>query len=81
VVGLYLSHLYHVLFLFWGASRGYNARFSSYKEASATSRLNHNSLLVRIITTCLLFLSHNGALVCTFGVILWMLSLVLVVFS
>jgi len=58
-----------------------SARVASYKEACATSFSNRNSPLVRIVTTCLLiFFPHDRSLAHTFGVILWILSLVMVYF-
>jgi hypothetical protein len=76
-----LSNLYHGYFMFWGLLRVYNARVSLYKEASTPHLSKHNSHMWITITMCLLmFFSHHGALMWTFGVILWMLSLVLVDF-
>jgi hypothetical protein len=65
--------------MFQGLFEGYIARVASYKEASAPHLSNHNLHLWRINIACLfIFFSHHGALMCTFGVILLMLSLVLV---
>jgi hypothetical protein len=64
VVGLDLSHLYHRLFVFLGAFRGYNTRFASYKEASATSWKNHNSSLVRNHFYCSLLFSSTMEYLC-----------------
>jgi hypothetical protein len=51
------SNLYHGYFMFLRALRVYNAKVASHKKASATTLLNHNSHLWRIVITCLLLLS------------------------
>jgi hypothetical protein len=67
-VGHDLSNLYHGSFMFLGALRVYSARVASYKKASTTSLLSHNSHLWRIIITCLLLISlQYGVLMHTFG--------------